>query len=648
MYGFKKHTKGGHRQKFANGGMVRGPGTGTSDDIEDDVDEGTYIMPADSTEAIGPENLEQMGNDAPNGFKPGAKGKKIPVALSNGEFKLPPEQLQAIGQQVLDQMRAQTHTPAGMQPAAMETDEPRAFFADGGVVDDETRRAQYIDRFGTPQTMSADQTSALQNQNAAYVAGAQARQPAPAPLVTPVATPPAAVSATPAPAAKPVLPTEVEGWRTKAVMDGAAEDAKAAWDRGNVGEAAGAVARGAITAVPTAVYEFGANTVAPVAGFAKGVWNGLTGNANQPAAAAAPASPAAKPATPATSNIPAPAGSAAALASANPGASAPTPNTAAPAKPQGTTPAASQPAAAPAPTAMEISPGVYKQGRGQYSDNAAGMGFTPGFAGQPSARNMAAADALAARYGAPGMTAQAQQPTGPQNLTPKTSGSGFGILDQGYRDRRAAMMDAQQMKPGARTALAGLLKEQGAANERAGEAEQNAVKIGFQRGENALDRGLKAQDLAARREDAAANRGLKSMELQDSMQTNAVRREAAGFEVSAARQMQQLRDQYLNGKTPEERNAAAQKLQALSGKSDSLKDNFMVVGGGQEWDANAMAMRNVPQRVIDLRTGQAVGGGGQGGQQTSAAANPATRPVGTTSTVNGKTAVWDGQKWVPR
>ena len=118
MYGFKKHTKGGHRQKFANGGMVRGPGTGTSDDIEDDVDEGTYIMPADSTEAIGPENLEQMGNDAPNGFKPGAKGKKIPVALSNGEFKLPPEQLQAIGQQVLDQMRAQTHTPAGMQPAA--------------------------------------------------------------------------------------------------------------------------------------------------------------------------------------------------------------------------------------------------------------------------------------------------------------------------------------------------------------------------------------------------------------------------------------------------------------------------------------------------------------------------------------------------
>ena len=27
---------------------------------------------------------------------------------------------------------------------------------------------------------------------------------------------------------------------------------------------------------------------------------------------------------------------------------------------------------------------------------------------------------------------------------------------------------------------------------------------------------------------------------------------------------------------------------------------------------------------------------------------PSARPIGSTSTVNGKTAVWDGQKWVPR
>ena len=40
-------------------------------------------------------------------------------------------------------------------------------------------------------------------------------------------------------------------------------------------------------------------------------------------------------------------------------------------------------------------PGVYRHGRGQYSDNAAGMGMPANFTGQPSAQNMAAADNLA-------------------------------------------------------------------------------------------------------------------------------------------------------------------------------------------------------------------------------------------------------------
>lgn len=40
-------------------------------------------------------------------------------------------------------------------------------------------------------------------------------------------------------------------------------------------------------------------------------------------------------------------------------------------------------------------PGVYQHGRGQYSDNAAGMGMPARFTGQPSAENMAAAENLA-------------------------------------------------------------------------------------------------------------------------------------------------------------------------------------------------------------------------------------------------------------
>ena len=38
---------------YADGGKVVGPGTGISDDIKTTVPEGTFIMPADSTEQIG-------------------------------------------------------------------------------------------------------------------------------------------------------------------------------------------------------------------------------------------------------------------------------------------------------------------------------------------------------------------------------------------------------------------------------------------------------------------------------------------------------------------------------------------------------------------------------------------------------------------
>lgn len=40
---------------------------------------------------------------------------------------------------------------------------------------------------------------------------------------------------------------------------------------------------------------------------------------------------------------------------------------------------------------------MYQHGRGQYSDNPEGMGFATGFTGQPSARNMQAANALASQ-----------------------------------------------------------------------------------------------------------------------------------------------------------------------------------------------------------------------------------------------------------
>lgn len=109
---------------YANGGMIRGPGTGTSDDIEAKMPTGSYIMPADSTEQVGEESLEGLGSPAN-------------VRVSNGEYQLPPEQVHAVGVQALDQIKNETHASAakGFKPQVNRDGEQ--FFNQGGQVLDE-------------------------------------------------------------------------------------------------------------------------------------------------------------------------------------------------------------------------------------------------------------------------------------------------------------------------------------------------------------------------------------------------------------------------------------------------------------------------------------------------------------------------------
>lgn len=134
-------------QMLASGGVVRGPGTGTSDSIATEAEPGTYIMPADSTAAIGPSALEKMGT--------------VPVRLSDGEFELPPEQVMAIGAAVLKLMKDATHTPVngedggqtdaevddddkegarGFNPADRMAEMPEQMFADGGLIENDVTR----------------------------------------------------------------------------------------------------------------------------------------------------------------------------------------------------------------------------------------------------------------------------------------------------------------------------------------------------------------------------------------------------------------------------------------------------------------------------------------------------------------------------
>lgn len=104
---------------LAEGGMIRGPGTGTSDSIETAKDEGTFIMPADSTEALGQQALGKLA--------------KVPVRLSNGEFEFTPEQTHNIGAAVLTALKDATHTPVDAGSSSAKAPKARGF-ALGGMV----------------------------------------------------------------------------------------------------------------------------------------------------------------------------------------------------------------------------------------------------------------------------------------------------------------------------------------------------------------------------------------------------------------------------------------------------------------------------------------------------------------------------------
>ena len=97
------------------GGMIRGKGTGTSDSIPRGFKPGTFIMPADSTKAIGPEVLENVA--------------KVPTKVSNGEFAYTPQEVHAVGINTLRQMKDATHNPK----------DDGVYFANGGQVRDPNR-----------------------------------------------------------------------------------------------------------------------------------------------------------------------------------------------------------------------------------------------------------------------------------------------------------------------------------------------------------------------------------------------------------------------------------------------------------------------------------------------------------------------------
>lgn len=255
-----------------------------------------------------------------------------------------------------------------------------------------------------------------------------------------------------------------------------------------------------------------------------------------------------------------------------------------PANPMKPEQGASAALASPVNAAQEVRPGIYRQGN-SFSDTAEGA--AAGARPAPiSAQNMAAADQLAARYATQNPLVQAAQPQQPvnQNMTPADTGQGYGygLLNSNRIAQRNAMMDVQQLKPGSGKALAALLQQQSQGIQNALEREQMA-----QRGqESAADRLQRGQELSARLGESAADRALKSQELADNMKTNDVKRQAAGVELTGAQRLQALQGEFLNAETDAARDAAAKKLQGLSGKAPAADWGVQVTPGVKNIDGS--------------------------------------------------------------
>lgn len=596
-------TATGEKPKFSKGGPVRGPGTGTSDEVRDVVPEGTYVMPADSTRAVGEEQLARMG--AP-----------VPVGLSNGEFKLPPEQVHAIGVQALDGLKDATHTPVrGFAPAGQErgAEEPRMFFADGGVVDDERRRPISPSNIYPQGSPSAGRSP--------YASAGPAGAPTPDPGTAAQAQ---------AQAAAPRIPGPSELF-----MQDRTQELRDQIGGGSYAQAAGTAARTAVQGLGMYGLEVADKVASPVVNAVRGFGEGLLGSANAaPAPATVPAAaPAIAPIAPAAS----PVGAEASRRSVTQGAQA------------------SAPAGAIV-SAVETRPGVFEHGRGRFSDQASGMGFAPGFTGRPSAQNNAAAESLA-RATAPSAGLAEGTPAARGFAAPIARHSGNDW--QARNDLRNAEVSASSITNTRRYG------GRGAENNPAAVAYRTALATDqtLRQAQPGMDTETMRQNAALTREGMqqagetqragtraaieAQRTGIAAQQADTQRRSVDSQVEAQGYANRVAAQQEQLRGVLTDpNATPQQKAQAQQSLRALAGQ------------GQNDWRVQVTpAVKNADGSTSEgsvLRYNQATGqvervdtSGGAAQFSNESLADPKTRPIGTVSTVNGKSATWDGAKWVP-
>lgn len=697
-------------KSYANGGVVRGPGTGTSDEVKTTIPKGSYIMPADSTKKLGADALGELG-------------QTVPVNLSNGEYQMPPEQVHAVGVQALNQIKDATHAPVGARgfnperrtapasggargfnPKAAKAVEPRMFFAGGGSpAEEELKRAEQKaaaaqvgattgattpsaptqpantgGSWGSPAqpqstaTQPTPPSSSARGFAPASMAGARfdlnaKTTTAPAPnqgVMTYGAnhgaagynpatrTPAAAPAAATPPAVRPASqPLDAQAASDRSKLGAAWDTVKDVNDDAGraIADVAMLVPRGLAGAYDSAVVRpmraagIDANYLSPSL-----VPDGVDPSSITPFTdqkrmqQTAPSAAAPKPAP----SIAAPGPSIDRIAPAG-DATAPTA-------------AIATPPAAPAGVA-----------------NAADIDRSKMTNAQVAAANPAGQ--VRAVRGANGvMEFSGSNVSGPVSYA---DAQGNAIAGQGVTGRGwgggVTSMPARGFSPSTATssALSGALSDAVARGDMdavqryyfsrgqsfGGKTEQQVRADNLMaQAQNLMNRGhvgdaQKAQmllsTLGTMEQNANTARGFDVQRDMANMR-NAIDQgkleldqKARGFDFRVAQRQEELYQRYQNAKTPEERNAIAQQIRDLKGTAPASWKAVALQGGtdamGNKTEGVLAAVNEQTGEVRRLDSGQ-----GGGGNQTQLA-SPATRPVGTISTVNGKSARWNGKAWEP-
>ena len=665
-------------KSYANGGVVRGPGTGASDDVKATIPKGSYIMPADSTKKLGADALGELG-------------RPVPVNLSNGEYQMPPEQVHAVGVQALNQIKDATHAPIqgargfapegwnpplpegaprgfdpesrpvpvaggarGFSPKPAKAEESRMFFAVGGSpIEEELKRAEQkaaAAQFGST-TGATTPSAPTQPANTGGASGSWGSPAQPQSTAT-QPTPPSSSArgfapASVAPAQAPI-PNASGAWRDSA------QEVQRLRSEGNTAQAIGASVRGDLAAGAGLVHDVANNfgrIVSPVTSGVGGFFRGFRGDSSSPTPApvsAGTASPKTAPSGPGPSiDRIAPAGDATA-----PTAAIATP----PAAPAGVANAADidRSKMTNAQVAAANPAGQVRAVRGANGVMEFSGSNVSGPVSYADAQgNAIAGQGVTGRGWGGGVTSMPARGFSPSTATSSALSGALsdavarGDMDavQRYYFSRGQSFGGkteQQVRADNLMAQAQNLMNRGHVGD-AQKAQMLLPTLGTMEQNANTARGFDVQRDMANTRDAGETARANARNAIDQGKLE-LDQEARGFDFRLAERQEELYQRYQNAKTPEERNAIAQQIRDLKGTAAPASWKAVALQGGTD------AMGNKTEGVlaaVNEQTGEVRRlDSGRGGAKEAAPTEVGQRKAGTVySLPNGKLGRWTSQGW---